>query len=116
MKKTLGQLIRELRAEQDLSLRELARKLEVSAAFVSDIELGRRNPSDKVLAEIARLLRTTVEDLRKHDTSPPVKDIRRLTTSDPAFGYAFRQLIDRNVSPQDLLELAGKKRKREPTK
>jgi transcriptional regulator with XRE-family HTH domain len=116
MKKTLGQHIRELRENQDLALRELARKLHVSAAFISDIELGRRNPSDKVLTEIARILRTPLEDLRKYDTRPPVADLRRLATSDPAYGYAFRQVIDKEVSPAELLELAEKKRKREKTK
>ena len=43
----LGQRIRELRGKKDLSLRELAKKLDVSAAFLSDIELGRRYPSEK---------------------------------------------------------------------
>lgn len=45
MVKTLGQRIRELRERDDLSLREFARKLGVSAAFLSDVELGRRHPS-----------------------------------------------------------------------
>ena len=38
--KTLGEHIRELREERDLSLRELATKIQVSAAFMSDVELG----------------------------------------------------------------------------
>ena len=43
MKKTLGVRIRELRDQRDLSLREFARRLgDVSAAHLSDIELGRR--------------------------------------------------------------------------
>ena len=54
--KTLGEKIRELREERDLSLRELAKKLNLSAAFLSDIELGRRNPSDKVLSDLAKLI------------------------------------------------------------
>ena len=48
--KTLGQRIRELREEKDFSLRELAKKSGVTAPFLSDIELGRRYPSEKVLS------------------------------------------------------------------
>ena len=44
MMKTLGERIRELREERDLSLRELAGKIGVSAAFMSDVELNRRYP------------------------------------------------------------------------
>ena len=111
--KTLGERIRELREEKDLSLREFAKKLGgLSAAFLSDVELGRRHPSEKVLADMARVLGTTVEDLRKHDTRPPVEDIKRLATTNPAFGLAFRKVIDKDVSPEDLIKLAEKKTNR----
>ena len=42
------------------SLRELAGKIGVSAAFMSDVELNRRYPSDKHLREIAQYLGTGV--------------------------------------------------------
>ena len=87
--KTLGQKIRELRQEKDISLRELAKKLDVTAAFLSDIELGRRFPSEKVLSAMAMALGTTVEDLRSYDTRPPLEDIKRLASSDPLYGMAF---------------------------
>jgi transcriptional regulator with XRE-family HTH domain len=108
--KTLGQRIRELREKQDLSLRELAERLGgLSAAFLSDIELGRRYPSDKVLADMARVLGTTLEDLREYDTRPPVEDLKRLTMTDPAFGLAFRKVIAKRVSPDELIKLAERK-------
>jgi transcriptional regulator with XRE-family HTH domain len=110
MVKTLGQRIRELREGKDLSLREFAKKLGgLSAPFLSDVELGRRYPSDKVLADMARVLGTTVSDLRSHDTRPPVEGLKRLTTSNPAYGLAFRRVIDEEVSPEDLLKLAKNK-------
>ena len=110
MTKTLGQRIRELREERDLSLRELGKKLDVSAAFLSDVELGRRHPSEKLLAEMAKTLGATLEDLKSHDTRPAVQEIKRLVTSDPAFGFAFRKMIDKNVSAEELIEFAEKKR------
>ena len=103
MTKTLGDRIRELRQQKDLSLRELARKLELSAAFLSDVELGRRHPSDQVLTALSRLLGTTVEDLQSYDTRPPVQDIKRLAASDPAWGLAFRRVLD--MSPEELLKI-----------
>lgn len=105
MVKTLGQRIRELREAQDRSVRELARKLDVSAAFLSDVELGRRYPSDKVLAKIAQVLGTSLGALKEHDTRPPVEELKRLTAEDPAYGLAFRRVIDRRVSPDALLRL-----------
>lgn len=107
--KTLGVRIRELREELDLSLREFAGRLNLSAAFVSDVELGRRFPSDKVLADMATVLKTSSEELRKFDTRPPVEDMKRITTSNPAYGLAFRRIIDEKVSPEELMKWADKK-------
>jgi transcriptional regulator with XRE-family HTH domain len=108
MVKTLGQRIRELRGEHDLSLRELARKLDISAAFLSDIELGRRHPSDQLLAKIARSLGTSVEDLRQLDTRPVVDELRRLASTDPAYGFAFRQIVEKRLTAEQLLNLLAK--------
>lgn len=102
--KTLGERIRELREERDLSLRELAAKIEVSAAFMSDVELGRRHPSDKHMVAVARALGTTLEELQEHDTRPPIREFRRATISNPEYGFAFRQVLDKNISSKDLLE------------
>ena len=56
MNKTLGNEIRRLRLEADFTLREFARKLGISAAHQSDIEHGRRMPSEKVLRDTASAL------------------------------------------------------------
>lgn len=110
--KTLGQHIRELREAKDLSLRELAKKLGgLSAAFLSDVELGRRHPSDEVLADMARALGTTVEELRKYDSRPPVEEMKRMSSADPAYGFAFRKLVDQKVSPDELLKFLENQKK-----
>ena len=102
--KTLGERIREIRQERDLSLRELATRIGVSAAFMSDVELGRRNPSDKHLEEVARVLETSLDDLQKYDTRPPLREFQRATLADPGYGVAFRQMLDRNISSRELLD------------
>jgi len=112
MAKSLGERVRELRGEKDLSLREFAKKLGgLSAAFLSDIELGRRHPSEKVLADMARVLGTTVEELRTYDTRPPVEDLKRLASANPAWGLALRRVVDENVLPEELLELLGRRKR-----
>ena len=112
--KTFGQRIRELREQKDLSLREFAKKLGgLSAAFLSDVELGRRHPSDRVLTAMARVLGTTVEELKSLDTRPPIDDLRRLAAEDPRYGLAFRLVRDKKVTPEDLIKLAEKRPNRE---
>ena len=108
--RTLGERIRELREAKDLSLREFAKKLGgLSAAFLSDVELGRRHPSDAKLAGMARVLDTTVDELKQYDSRPPVEEMKRLSSKDPAFGFAFRKLVDKDVSPQDLMKFLDKR-------
>lgn len=115
--RSLGERIRELREEKDLSLRELARALGLSAAFMSDVELGRRYPSDEVLAKIAKKLHTTADDLRAHDTRPPLEDLKRVASANPVYGIAMRRMIERiddeDLSPEELLKLLNRRRAKE---
>ena len=99
--------MRRRRDELDISLREFAKQLDCSAAFISDIELGKRNPSEKVLAEIARLLRVNLDVLQDMDVRAPIEEIKRLTQTDPRYALAFRTMIEKKVSAEELLELAN---------
>ena len=112
----LGPFMRRRRDQLDISLRGFAKKLECSAAFISDIELGRRNPSDKVLSDIARLLEVKLEELQAMDVRAPIEDIKRLTQNDPRFALAFRTMIDKKVSAEELLQLANQKRSEQNAK
>ena len=112
MAKTLGQRIRELRDQEDLSLRELAEKVGVSAAFLSDIELGRRYPSDSKLMKIAQALGSSLDELQTYDTRPPVDELKRLSAENPTYGLALRRVINKKISPDDLLKFADKHRQR----
>jgi transcriptional regulator with XRE-family HTH domain len=100
----LGERIRELREQKDLSLREFAKKIKVSAPFLSDVELGRRFPSDYVLKTIALFLGTSLEDLKKHDARPPIQELKRISAGNPAMGFALRKVVDEDVSPDELLK------------
>lgn len=63
---TLGEAIRYLRLQRGLSLRELARRVGISAPFLSDIERGRR--TTEKLDAIASELGVDAEVLRSLDT------------------------------------------------
>ena len=113
MRKTLGQRIRELRQERDLSLRELGEKLGTPAnptsfAFLSDLENGRRFPSSEMLENLAQVLGTTGDDLRSYDQRPPSRDIQYLVDRNPQFGFAFRRAVEaihsQKLSPDEFIE------------
>jgi len=108
--KTFGEQIRGLRELKDISVRELARQLKVSAAFLSDVELGRRHPSDEIMRRLAECLDTTPEELLKYDARPPVQELKRIAANDPAMGFALRRVVDEGISSQDLLEFLNKHR------
>lgn len=92
--RTLGEVVRELREKADLSLRELAKKLDVSPPFLSDVELGRRYPSDETFQKIAKALKVTVEELKQHDHRDSVADFKRMMENNPRLGFAFRTAVD----------------------
>jgi transcriptional regulator with XRE-family HTH domain len=111
--KTLGQRIRELREQQDLSLREFAKELgDLSAAFLSDVELDRRFPSDKVLEKMAKVLKVSVDELREYDPRPSIAQLKRLATSNPTYGFALRKVAAGEITADDLMNLARKKHQR----
>lgn len=110
--KTLGEQIRELREKQDISLRELARQLKVTAPFWSDVELGRRYPSDDVLARVATILKVKFTDLKKLDVRPVGYELKRIATDNPAMGIALRKVFNDGVSPDDIYKFLQNRRNR----
>src|SRR5205823_6231735 len=94
---------------KDLSLRELADKVGCSAAFLSDVELGRRHVSDKLFPKLAQFLGISATELRTYDTRPPIKDLKTLVAADPAYGIALRKVIAKKISADELIKLAERK-------
>jgi transcriptional regulator with XRE-family HTH domain len=106
-----------LRDERDLSLRELAKRLGCSAPFLSDVVHGRRYPSDEMLGKIALELGVSEGDLREHDLRPPIDEIKRRSRADPKLAVAFRTVIEKNVSGEELMKWIEESRSgKEPKK
>lgn len=66
----IGERIKQLRKEKNLTLRELAKKADISISFLSDIENGRSKPSLERLKAIAEALDTTVSYLLGENPEP----------------------------------------------
>lgn len=114
---TMGQRLRELRERAGLSLREVAKAAKISAPFLSDVELGRRFPTNETLALIAQKIGASAADLKKHDHRSALADLKRLAESSSSLGAAVRALVDEvqsgNITPD---ELAAKLRRASKTK
>ena len=105
---TLGEKIKQLRQAIDLSLRQLAEKVKKSPPFISDIELGRRYPSDDVLEQIAEALRVDFAELKQLDTRDSVPMVKKMVEANPAWGIAFRSVAkagrEGRLTPEDLVK------------
>ena len=88
----LGPRLKEIRLQGGLSLREVARQLDVSPSFVSQIENGKSQPSVATLYSFARLLGVPVDVLFESkwdgktlsDAQPANEQIRRNILQTPA--------------------------------
>ena len=103
-----GSRLRELREGKKISLRELAKKIGVSGAFLSDIELGRRFPSTDNIKLLAREIGVPVEELSSYDFRAEAETIRKMMFADPKAGMAFRTLKDKLASGTDLQSILDK--------
>jgi transcriptional regulator with XRE-family HTH domain len=92
---SLGQRLRELRDKADLSLRELAKRIGVTSPFLSDVELGRRFPSEEILGKLAGALNVSLVELKQYDNRGPIADLKRLMDLDPKLGFAFRTAVEK---------------------
>ncbi len=113
----MGQRLREMRERAGLSLREVAKAANISAPFLSDVELGRRFPKNETLLLIAQKIRVSADELKKHDYRSAVADLKRLAEASPSLGAALSALVEQ-VRSGNLTadELAAKLRRASNTK
>ena len=88
----LGNRIRELRHQRGLTLQALGQKAGVTASHLSEIELGRRNPSPQLLSKLAAPLGTTLPRLSESDTRVALKQIKHLMDETPEIAATLVQL------------------------
>ena len=107
-----GKLIRKLRKQKGLSLRQLAEKISVSFVNIAHIENGRVATSEEVIKELAEALDYDVDKLlaRADSINEDVKNIiKKLPNAVPEFLRTAKNLTEKDW--KDLTEQI-KKRKR----
>lgn len=94
--------------ETGVSLRQFAVSISITPPFLSDIELGRRFPSDDVLHSIAKGLKVPFDDLKSLDVRESVSEVRRMVNANAAWGLAFRTVAEQarteGLTPERLME------------
>ena len=100
----LGQSVRAAREQRGLSLRELARRVNVSPSFVSQIELGKANPSVATLYSLLAELGTTLDDLI---AGPPEGSAPELVEAAPDYDWPHVDVPVQAADDRKRLEMSG---------
>lgn len=96
----LGFLLRNLREERGLSLRELAQLAEIDHAYVHRLETGaRESPSEEVLSKLVRALKAPKREAEM------LRYLAAHTETDPGFVAHARQ--DASVTFDEFSSAAG---------
>ena len=104
-KKLLGNLIRKLRKQKGLSLRQLAEKVSVTFVNIAHIENGRVATSEEVIKELAKALEYDVDKLlaAADSVNEDIKNIiKKLPTAVPEFLRTAKNLTEKEW--KDLTE------------
>ena len=63
LREKFGQRIKELRKKQSLTQEKLAELAKIDYSYLNLIEAGKRNPSLKRIAKLARVLKVSISEL-----------------------------------------------------
>ncbi len=102
--RTLGDRIRDARIRQSKSLRQVAKELNVTPSYLSDIENDRRVPAEAVLSRIAQLLGLDFNELMSlagRFGEKAEKYVRR----QPMAVQLFRRIAEKNLDEKNLRRL-----------
>ena len=117
---SFGEFLSAKRVEHDLTLREMARKLEISAAFLSDVEKNRTAPLTKdrldAVAEILHFTadeKTTMFDLAGKQRNTVAPDLPEYIMGRSYVAAALRTARDLNASEAEWLKFVEDLKKRE---
>ncbi|MDP9346240.1 MAG: helix-turn-helix domain-containing protein [Actinomycetota bacterium] len=112
----LGDLIRRQRELSELSMRQFATLAGISNPYLSQIERGLREPSEKVLDAIAGALDSSAEALQEQagfgdDTEPPDTSVEDAIRADTRLTARQRQAL-LEVHAAFVAPASGRRRRR----
>ena len=102
--RSLGEVLRDARAAAELSLRDLAKKLSLTASYLSDVENNRRVPSEEVLGQMATELKLEFDRLMAM-AGRVGDDAERYLKQHPSAGTLFRRISDKRLPEDELKKL-----------
>lgn len=106
----IGSKIRKERTKRKISLREFARKLEISAAYLVDIEKGRRLPKYELLQKISDLLDVSLDTFTRDNLEMP-KNVKNWIEKHPIFSKLFRFILTQPDPTKVIEELEATRTK-----
>lgn len=117
---SFGEFLNAKRVEKDITLREMARKLEISAAFLSDVEKNRTAPLTKDrLDSVADILGLTLDeksamfDLAGRQRNTVAPDLPEYIMGRDYVAVALRTARDLNAGEKEWLKFVEDLKKRE---
>lgn len=102
--RTLGDMIRDARLAKSRGLRELAKELDITPSYLSDIENDRRIPAEDVLRKIATMLGLDVDHLLAA-AGRFGEDAERYMKRNPSVGVLFRRITEQGLREDDIQKL-----------
>lgn len=114
----IGDNIRKIRIDKGLGLNQLAKECKVSGGYLSDIENNvKKNPSMKLLENIARVLEVSVTDLvtteeKLNAVINGLEDIQRLVQQGLDFKVDLKDILTRRFV-NEIYEAKLSKKERE---
>lgn len=99
-----GLFLADIRAERGMTLQDVGDKIGVSATYISDIEKGRKVPSDTVIRDLAQLYEINENDLFERYGKIPLAALEMLEKYDE-----LREVIaEIETNPKITREMAEK--------
>lgn len=103
----LGDLIYRARVGKQLSLRGLARQVDIVPSYLADIENDRRTPSETVLRRISAILDLDFDALMQQ-AGRLGEEAEQYLRQEKLAGYLFRRVAETNLDQEGLQELLNR--------
>lgn len=103
----LGDTIKNLRIERQITQRELAEKLGVNFTYISKIENGKLEvlPSEDLIRRIAGILGANAEDLLDLAGKLDLKRLQQVAIEVPEAGMVLRRIQKQNLTDEQWKQI-----------
>lgn len=112
---SFGKLIKEKRLKKNMTMKDVANRLELSVSYLSDIEKGRRNPLElDKLQELSKILSLTQEeknqmmDLAGKERNEVSPDLSNYVVKNQVVTDALRTAKNVDISEQEWFDFIEK--------